>query len=122
MRIKFKGLFKKKQKEYLYDSNKFLVAFKGIRIVYTEESSFRYQVMVLMATIFLGFLLKIVLLEWIIITLLAIIVLTLEILNTAIENVVDMVSPEYNKIAGKIKDIAAGSVLISSIGSIVIGI
>ncbi|MDR1782259.1 MAG: diacylglycerol kinase family protein [Bacilli bacterium] len=123
MKLKIKYPFKKKKSQkYLYDSNKFFVAFKGIKTVFLEESSVRYQLLVLVATILLGILLRITIIEWVAIIILAIIVFTLEIINTAIENIVDMISPEYNKMAGKIKDIAAGAVLISTIGSILVGV
>ena len=45
-----------------------------------------------------------------------------ESINTAIEKLVDLVSPEYNVLAGAIKDIAAGAVLIASIFAIAIGV
>jgi diacylglycerol kinase len=43
-------------------------------------------------------------------------------INTAIEELVNMLSPEYNKKAGLIKDVAAGAVLIAAIVSIIIGV
>ncbi|MEG0686978.1 MAG: diacylglycerol kinase family protein, partial [Erysipelotrichales bacterium] len=60
--------------------------------------------------------------EWIIIIVMSTIVFTLEIMNTAIEYIVDVISPEFNHIAGKIKDIAAGAVLLSTLTSVLIGI
>lgn len=41
--------------------------------------------------------------------------------NTALEYLVNMVSPQYNEIAGKVKDIGAGAVLVAAIVSILIG-
>lgn len=43
-------------------------------------------------------------------------------MNSAIEGIVDLISPEYNEKAGRIKDMAAGAVLIVSIISLIIGI
>lgn len=48
-------------------------------------------------------------------------VLIAEILNTAIEFLVNLVSPQYNEMAGKVKDIAAGAVLFAAIMAVVIG-
>ncbi len=48
-------------------------------------------------------------------------VLCAELLNTAIEVIVDMVSPEYHPLAGIAKDVAAGGVLIAAIGAVVMG-
>ncbi|MBR2591083.1 MAG: diacylglycerol kinase family protein [Clostridia bacterium] len=50
------------------------------------------------------------------------IVLTLEFFNSSIEVVVDMVSPEYNRLAGIAKDTAAGAVLMSAIAAVVVGL
>jgi diacylglycerol kinase len=49
-------------------------------------------------------------------------VLVVEMINTAFELVVDMLSPEFHPIAKIIKDVAAGAVLIASISAFVIGI
>ena len=49
-------------------------------------------------------------------------VISLEMVNTAIEIVVDMVSPEYNLKAGHVKDIAAGAVLINAIVAFIVGL
>lgn len=49
-------------------------------------------------------------------------VLAAEAFNTAIERLVNLVSPEYHPIAGDVKDIAAGAVLICAIGAALIGI
>ena len=50
------------------------------------------------------------------------IVLSLEFVNSSIEAVVDLVSPEYNKLAGIAKDTAAGAVLMSAIAAVVVGL
>jgi diacylglycerol kinase len=49
-------------------------------------------------------------------------VISLEMINSAIENLVDLVSPEYNKLAGKAKDIAAGAVLVAAICAAIVGL
>lgn len=55
--------------------------------------------------------------KWIVFILCTGMVLAAEALNTAIEYVVDLVSPEYNELAGKAKDVAAASVLFASLAS-----
>jgi diacylglycerol kinase (ATP) len=47
---------------------------------------------------------------------------TAEALNTAIELVIDLVSPDVHPLAGRAKDVAAGAVLISACGAVVVGI
>ena len=60
--------------------------------------------------------------EWCWIVLAIVSVWTAEALNTAFEFLTDVASPEFHPLAGKAKDVAAGAVLISAIGSVVIGI
>jgi diacylglycerol kinase len=48
-------------------------------------------------------------------------VLTAELFNTAVESLVDMISPDYSQKAGFTKDVAAGAVLIAAVVSAIIG-
>lgn len=48
-------------------------------------------------------------------------VISLEALNTAIEHLTDLVSPDYHPLAGKAKDVAAAAVLIAAMGAAVAG-
>lgn len=50
------------------------------------------------------------------------IVLSLEFVNSSIEAIVDLVSPEYNRLAGIAKDTAAGAVLMSAIAAVIVGV
>ena len=59
--------------------------------------------------------------EWIFIIAAIGIVFTTEIINTTIEELVDLVSPERQKKAGVIKDLAAGAVMIAAIMALIIG-
>ncbi|MDF9867182.1 undecaprenol kinase [Bacilli bacterium PM5-3] len=120
MLTKVKSKFK--DKNHYKNHNKFKVAFNGIKTVFYEESSFRYQFILFILAVIVGFLLKLNKLEWIVILFASTIVFTFEMMNTAIENIIDLVSPDYNELAGKIKDISAGAVLVSTIGALVIGI
>lgn len=60
--------------------------------------------------------------EWCWITLAVISVWSAEALNTAVEFLTDVASPEFHPLAGKAKDVAAGAVLISAIGAVIIGL
>ena len=60
--------------------------------------------------------------EWSIIILAIAIVWVAELLNTALEYLSDFVSPEYNHLIGKVKDIAAGAAFVASILSLTIGL
>lgn len=59
--------------------------------------------------------------EWIALILATALVLSLEALNTALEAVVDLVSPQPQPLAKKAKDVAAGAVLIGAIGAALVG-
>jgi diacylglycerol kinase len=60
--------------------------------------------------------------EWSIIILAIAIVWLAELLNTAIEYIGDFVSPEYNHLIGKVKDISASASLIAAIASLTVGL
>ncbi len=60
--------------------------------------------------------------EWCWISLAIVSVWTAEALNTAFEFLTDVASPEFRPLAGKAKDVAAGAVLISAIGAVIIGV
>ena len=60
--------------------------------------------------------------EWCLLALAMAVVWTAEALNTAIETVVDLVSPEHHVLAGQAKDVAAGGVLLGSVGAAVVGL
>ncbi len=96
-------------------------AFRGIVVAIQQETHCKIHLLATIAVIVLGILLHIALNEWIVIFICIAMVWCLELINTAIENIVDMVSPERQERARNIKDIAAGAVLIASIISILVG-
>ena len=58
--------------------------------------------------------------EWSMVIVCIMTVLSMEAVNSAIEYIVDLVSPQYHPLAGKAKDIAAAAVLLSAIGSVLV--
>lgn len=117
----------KKQKNYIKQENKrllnsFKYAGKGIIETFKSEKNMKIHLFMTLFVTVLGFLLNISLNEWFICIILFSSVISLEIVNTAIETVVDLVSPNYNELAKRAKDLAAGSVLIAAISSAIIGI
>ena len=60
--------------------------------------------------------------EWLIIILTIALVIGSEMINTAIESVVDLASPEIHPLAKQAKDVAAGAVLVFAIASVIIGL
>ena len=96
-------------------------ALKGIREA-SKGNNFRYQLLAAVLVTLAGFLTDLKPWEWIVVVIMIGLVLSAEAINTAIETLVDLVSPEQNPVAGKIKDLAAGAVLILAITSVVVAL
>lgn len=99
----------------------FKYALKGVRSAASSEVNFRIHLAAALTATFLGFYLEIPKNEWLIVLLCFALVLTAEAFNSAIEKLVDLVSPGFHHGAGEIKDTAAGAVLISAIIAAIIG-
>ena len=95
-------------------------ALSGIIESIHTEKSLKIEIAFGIITIILGFYLNISTLDWMILSLIISSILAAELLNTAIESVVNLASPEFHPLAKKAKDAAAGAVLVLSIGSLVI--
>lgn len=105
--------------------NKLLASFgyavNGIINVIRHERNMRIHVFIVCIVLVFGFLLKISPMEWIVCVICIGAVLCAECFNTALERLVDELSPEYNKRYGLIKDISAGGVLLMVIASVIVG-
>ncbi len=99
----------------------FQFAFEGIRIAIVKGRNFKIQLFLAFVVSVLGVGLRISAFEWLDLFLIINLVLILELLNTSIEAVVDLVSPEIKEKAKVAKDVAAAAVLISSITSLLVG-
>lgn len=100
----------------------FKYALKGIRTVFRTETNMKIHVLIATLVVVCGFIFSISLTEWMICLLCFGMVICAEMINTALENMVDLVSPEKNKTAGKVKDIAAGAVLVTSVFAAMAGL
>ncbi|MES2691589.1 MAG: diacylglycerol kinase family protein [Bacteroidota bacterium] len=97
-------------------------AIKGVISAFKSEKHLQFHLLAAAAVTALGFWLKLNTIEWSIIIICIAMVFVAELFNTAIEKLVDLVSPEYNKTAGLIKDVAAGAVLLASIAAAIVGV
>ncbi|MDB5154003.1 MAG: diacylglycerol kinase family protein [Mucilaginibacter sp.] len=97
-------------------------ALNGIWHASVTQLNFRVHLMAALLTLYAGYTLDISTSEWLWIILCIAMVLIAELFNTALEFLTDLVSPEYNKKAGLVKDISAGAVLITAICALVIGL
>ncbi len=102
--------------------NSFKYAFKGLGSAVKSERNMKIHFTMMMLVIIAGIFFNIAIWEWITCFILFGLVIGMECVNTAIEIIVDMVSPKYNEAAGRAKDIAAGGVLACAIGAAVAGI
>lgn len=102
--------------------NSFIYAMKGIRLSWREQRNLKVQLIISLCTAAAGFYFKITPVEWCIVLLTIGLVIGLEMLNSAIESLVDLVTRERTQLAGKVKDIAAGAVLFASVMAVIIGV
>ena len=96
--------------------------FNGIFYTLRHERNMVIHFLVMILVIIAGIVFKITFVEWGICFVLFALVLSLELMNTALENVVDLVTEEKKAKAKIAKDAAAGAVLVAAIFSVIIGI
>ena len=97
-------------------------AIKGMMIALRDEQNMRIHLLAIAVVTVAGIYLGLTAIEWAILALTIGFVVSMEMMNSAIEAIVDYVSPEYNKEAGRIKDLAAGAVLVAAIVATVIAV
>ena len=103
-------------------SKSFGYALSGIRTALKKEPNFIIHLCIGILTMFAAAFLKFSIGEWLILLLIISFVLALELVNTAIEAVVDLVSPEIKDEAKIAKDTAAAAVFLSVITAIIVGL
>ena len=109
-----------KDKKRLIKSFKY--AFEGIYTGLNTEKNMKIHVGIMILVIIFGIILKISKIEWIICIILFGLVISLELMNTAIENAVDLITQEKNPKAKIAKDVAAGAVVLSALNAVIIAI
>jgi undecaprenol kinase len=100
----------------------FRFALSGLKTAITKGRNFRIQVILGLFAIILGVAFNISNSQWLILILIIAAVLIFELVNTAIEEIVNIVSPEIQERAKIAKDVSAGAVLIASIAAVFIGL
>lgn len=100
----------------------FIYALNGIGASLREQRNLKVQAIVALITISAGCYFDITSVEWGLILLCIGLVMGLEMINSAIESLVDLVTRERKPLAGKIKDMAAGAVLFTSVTAVVVGV
>ena len=108
--------------DFKKQSRSFGYAWKGIRCCIGKEQNLSFHLIATVVTVIAGFLLEITRIDWMIVILCIGVVIAAELFNSAIEKLVDLVSPERHPIAGQVKDIAAGAVLVCAATAAIIGL
>lgn len=103
-------------------SKSFGYAFAGFKKSFKEESNMKIHILVSVLVIIFGFLFKVSSLEWIVLLFAIGLVLGAELLNTSIENLVDLVCKDRNEQAGLVKDVSAAFVMILAIVAAIVGL
>lgn len=99
----------------------FSYAFKGL-VFSLKQRNMKVIFISAILTVLAALFLKVNSSDWCVLLICIGLVMSLEMMNSAIEGIVDLVSPQQNEKAGRIKDMAAGAVLIASFVSFIIGI
>ena len=103
-------------------AHSFRFAFDGWWFVVRTQHNAWIHTVASLAVILLGFWLHISLLEWALVIVAMMIVWMGEFMNTAVEAVVDIASPEFHPLAKTAKDVAAAAVLIGAAGAVMVGL
>jgi diacylglycerol kinase len=99
----------------------FYYAFKGIAYLIRSQPNAWIHLSAVVV-VWLGFYLRLNQGEWLWVILAIGVVFSAEAFNTALEVITDMISPEIHPQAGKVKDLAAGAVLIIALMALIIGL
>ncbi len=114
-----KAVIKKKKSKNLLQS--FGYAIDGIAYALKAVRNLRIHLLFTTLVVFGGLLFRISRTEYLICLVFVALVISLELVNTALEEVVDLASPDIHPIAKRSKDVAAGAVLFSAIVAFVVG-
>jgi diacylglycerol kinase len=104
----------------LKTTNTFINAANGIGHCIRQELNLRIHLLATVAVAGMGFYFSISTAEWLFVIGCCMMVLSMELLNTAIENVCNLISKEYHPLIKIIKDTAAAAVLVCAVGSMIV--
>lgn len=104
----------------LYKSFKY--AGKGVAIVFRTEQNFRIQIMLAVLVILVAVLLDLPSWKIVVLILISVSVMALELVNSIFERLIDSFAPRVHQYVAEMKDIMAATVLLASVGAVIIGI
>ena len=112
----------KTKQEIRKRARSFRYAWQGIVVSFRSEANLKIHLFIGALVVICGFLFKISVQEWLICILCFGLVISMELMNTVVETLVDYISTEEHPLAGKAKDIAAGAVLVSAVFAALAGL
>lgn len=100
----------------------FSYAFQGLKTFFQTQHNTWIHILATIVVVLLGNIVKLTYTEWCWIIIAIALVFITEMLNTAIEFLTDLVSPNFHPLAKKTKDVAAGAVLVAAIIAVILGL
>ena len=100
----------------------FKCAFNGMGYMFRTQPNAQIHTVISVLVLLSGLFFQLSATEWCFLVVAAMLVLGAEALNTALECLTDLISPDYHPLAGRAKDVSAGGVMICAIGAAIIGL
>lgn len=100
----------------------FRCAFRGLAEAWRCQQNLRIHLLIALAVSGLAGYLRLGSLQWAVLVLTYSLVIAAELLNSALEALADLVSPGYHPLARQAKDVAAGAVVVTALGAVVVGL
>lgn len=111
-----------KKKTFKRFLNSFKYPISGLRYAYKNEQNLTFHLLMTICVVVVGLFFKVTLVEWAILALTVGLVIASELINTAFEAAVDLVTQEYHPLAKVCKDTAAAAVLIFAVTAVIVGL
>ncbi len=103
-------------------SESFGYAFQGLWYALNTQRNLRVHLLAAVAILVLGWFVNLSEPKFVSVLIAVVVVMMAEMINTAVESVVDLVSPEFHQLAKTAKDVAAGAVLLAAMGAAAVGL
>ncbi|MEP7264213.1 MAG: diacylglycerol kinase family protein [Bacteroidota bacterium] len=98
----------------------FRYAFNGMRLLILQEHNARIHFVAAIIAILMGYILNLTSAEWCLLTLVIAGVFIAELINTAIENLCNVVQPDYHEKIKVVKDVSAAAVLLAALSAVIV--
>jgi diacylglycerol kinase (ATP) len=102
--------------------NSFSYALEGLQFAWRNDQNLRIHLLIALIVFLLTYVLNFTTFDRAVIVLTIVMVITAEMINTAIEKMVDLITSEHRVKAKIAKDVSSAMVLVSAVGSIVVGV